>query len=59
MVTELSGLQIANVKEKVELTAHIRAQSMLGKKATIQLKANGKVVDEQIRPAAQKLAATE
>jgi len=47
MVTELSGPQVANVKEKVELTAHIRAQSMLGKKATIQLKANGKVVDEQ------------
>jgi len=47
MVTELSGPQVSNVKEKVELTAHIRAQSMLGKKTTIQLKANGKVVDEQ------------
>jgi uncharacterized membrane protein len=47
MVTELSGPQVSNVKEKVEMTVHIRAQSMLGKKATVQLKANGKVVDEQ------------
>jgi hypothetical protein len=47
MVTELSAPQVSNVKEKVEVTAHIRAQSMIGKKATIQLKANGKVVDEQ------------
>ena len=47
MVTELTGPQVSNVKEKVEMTVHIRAQSMLGKKATVQLKANGKVVDEQ------------
>ncbi len=47
MVTELSAPQVSNVKEKLEATVHIRAQSMLGKKATVQLKANGKVVDEQ------------
>ena len=47
MVTELSGPQASNVKEKVDLTVHIRAQSMIGHKATVQLKANGKVVDEK------------
>jgi uncharacterized membrane protein len=47
MVAELDGPQVSNVKEKLNMTVRIRAQSMLGRKATVQLKANGKVVDEQ------------
>jgi uncharacterized membrane protein len=47
IVTELDAPQVSNVKERLEVTVHIRAQSMLGKRATVQLKANGKVVDEQ------------
>jgi von Willebrand factor type A domain len=47
LVAELSGPQVSNVKEKLNVTARIRAQSMMGRKATIQLKADGKVVDEQ------------
>jgi len=46
-VAELSGPQVSNVKEKLNVTASIRAQSMIGRKAVIQLKADGKVVDEQ------------
>jgi hypothetical protein len=47
MVAELTGPQVSNVKEKVTMLVRVRAQSMLGKKGTVQLKANGKVVDEQ------------
>jgi hypothetical protein len=47
MVSELDGPQISNVKEKLTMTVHIRAQSMTGRKAVVQLKAHGKVVDEQ------------
>jgi uncharacterized membrane protein len=47
MVAELSGPQVSNVKEKLTMTVHIRALGMVGRKATVQLKANGKVVDEQ------------
>jgi hypothetical protein len=47
MVAGLDAPQVANVKEKLTVTAHIRAQSMLGRKGTIQLKANGKIVDEE------------
>ena len=47
MVAELTGPQVSNVKEKLTVVARVRAQSMNGKKATVQLKANGKVVDEQ------------
>lgn len=47
LVAELSGPQVSNVKEKLNVTARIRAQSMQSRKATVQLKANGKVVDEQ------------
>jgi uncharacterized membrane protein len=47
MVAELEAPQVSNVKEKLNVTVRIRAQSMIGKKATVQLKADGKVVDEQ------------
>jgi hypothetical protein len=47
MVAELDGPQVSNVKEMLNVTVRIRAQSMIGRKATVQLKANGKVVDEQ------------
>ena len=47
MVAELDGPQVSNVKERLNMTVHIRAQSMIGRKATVQLKANGKVVDEE------------
>jgi uncharacterized membrane protein len=46
-VAELSGPQISSVKEKVEMTVRLSSQGMIGKKATLQLKANGKVVDEE------------
>jgi len=47
MVAELEAPQVSNVKEKLNVTVRIRAQSMIGKKATVQLKADDKVVDEQ------------
>ena len=47
MVSELTGPPVTNVKEKVSMTVHIRAQSLIGKKGTVQLKADGKVVDEE------------
>ena len=47
MVAELDAPQVSNVKEKLNVTVRIRAQSMIGRKATVQLKANGKIVDEQ------------
>jgi len=47
MVAELDGPQVSNVKEKLNMTVRIRAQSMIGRKATVQLKANGKIVDEE------------
>ncbi len=47
MVAGIDAPQVSNVKEKLSVTVRIRAQSMLGRKATVQLKANGKVVDEQ------------
>ena len=47
LVAELDAPQVSNVKEKLSVTVRIRAQSMIGRKATVQLKANGKVVDEQ------------
>jgi hypothetical protein len=47
MVAGIDAPQVSNVKEKLTVTVHIRAQSMLGRKATIQLKANGKIVDEE------------
>ena len=47
MVAELEAPQVSNVKEKLNVTVRIRAQSMMGKKATVQLKADNKVVDEQ------------
>jgi hypothetical protein len=47
LVAELDGPQVSNVKEKLTMTVRIRAQSMVGHKATVQLKADGKVVDEQ------------
>jgi hypothetical protein len=47
MVAGIDAPQVSNVKEKLTVTVHIRAQSMLGRKATIQLKANGNVVDEE------------
>jgi uncharacterized membrane protein len=47
IVTELSGPQVTNVKEKVMMTVHIRVQNMSGRKGTVQLKANGVVVDQQ------------
>ena len=40
MVAELSGPEVSNVKEKLNMTVRIRAQSMQGRKATVQLKAN-------------------
>jgi uncharacterized membrane protein len=47
MVAELDAPQVSNVKEKLNVTVRIRAQSMIGRKATVQLKANGKIVDEE------------
>lgn len=47
MVVGLSSPQVINVKEKTAMTVRIRSQSMVGKKATIQLKLDGKVVDQQ------------
>jgi uncharacterized membrane protein len=47
MVADLDAPQVSNVKEKLNVTVRIRAQSLIGRKATVQLKANGKVVDEQ------------
>ena len=47
MVSGIDAPQVSNVKEKLSVTVRIRAQSMLGRKATIQLKANGKIVDEE------------
>ena len=47
MVASIDAPQVSNVKEKLTVTVHLRAQSMLGRKATIQLKANDKVVDEE------------
>jgi uncharacterized membrane protein len=47
MVAALDAPQVSNVKEKLNVTVRIRAQSMIGKKATVQLKAGGKVFDEQ------------
>ncbi len=47
LVASLDAPQVSNVKEKLEVTAHVRAQGMTGRQATIQLKADGKVVDEE------------
>ena len=47
MIAQLDGPQVSTVKEKLQMTAHIRAQGVLGKKTTIQLKVDGKVVDEK------------
>jgi hypothetical protein len=47
MVADLDAPQVSNVKEKLNVTVRIRAQSLIGRKATVQLKADGKVVDEQ------------
>ena len=47
MVAELSAPPVSNVKEKLNVTARIRAQGMQGRKAMVQLKADGKVVDQQ------------
>ncbi|MEJ0000111.1 MAG: hypothetical protein WDO13_13645 [Verrucomicrobiota bacterium] len=47
MVAGLDAPQVSNVKEKLNVTARVRAQSMQGRKAVVQLKAGGKVVDEE------------
>jgi hypothetical protein len=47
VVTELKSPPVCNVNETAVVTAHIRAQNLIGRKATIQLMANGKKVDEQ------------
>lgn len=46
-VAELSGPQVSSVKEKVEMRVRLNAQGMIGKKAVLQLKADGKIVDEE------------
>jgi hypothetical protein len=47
IVKELDGPPVANVKEKLSMTVRIRSQSMNGRRAVVQLKANGKIVDEE------------
>ncbi len=47
LVASLDAPQVSNMKEKLDVTAHVRAQGMIGRQANIQLKADGKVVDEQ------------
>ena len=47
MVAGIDAPTVGNVKEKLNVTIHVKAQRMSGRQATIQLKANGKVVDEQ------------
>ena len=47
IVSELNAPRVANVKERLQAVVHIRAEGMVGKSAKVQLKANGKIVDEQ------------
>ena len=47
LVASLDAPQVSNMKEKLDVTAHVRALGMIGRHATIQLKADGKVVDEE------------
>jgi uncharacterized membrane protein len=47
LVTALTAPRTANLKERVEVSVHIRAESMNGRQATVLLKANGVVVDRQ------------
>ena len=47
MVLELEGPRVSHVKERLDVKVRLRAQGMTGRKATVQLKANGQVVDEQ------------
>ncbi len=47
MLSGIDAPQVSNIKEKLGVTAHVRAQGMKGRQAIIQLKANGKVVDEE------------
>jgi hypothetical protein len=46
-VSELDAPQTANVKERMEVPVRIRAQGVVGQKAVVQLKADGKIVDQQ------------
>ncbi|MDR0533064.1 MAG: hypothetical protein LBH01_03830 [Verrucomicrobiales bacterium] len=47
IVSAVNGPPTSNVKERVSFVARVKTQGMLGKKTRIQLKADGKVVDEQ------------
>jgi hypothetical protein len=47
IVREITGPRGAFVKERVEFAAKIRGQRLAGQRTKLQLKANGKVVDEQ------------
>ena len=46
-VSELDTPSEANVKERLEVPVRIRAQGVVGQKAVVQLKADGKIVDQQ------------
>lgn len=47
IVTELKAPVACNLNETVVVTAHLRVQNLIGHKAILQLKANGKQVDQQ------------
>jgi hypothetical protein len=47
IVTGLKAPPVCNVHETVVVTAHLRVQNLIGRKATLQLMANGRQVDEQ------------
>lgn len=46
-VSELTAPATSNVKEKLDVIAHIRAKGFAGRKTKVQLRLAGKVLDEQ------------